>query len=688
MLLKPRVLCLLVLALGLVVPLARTQDVKEDPVLERMRKDITYLASDECEGRGVGTKGLDKAADYIAAEFKKAGLKPGGVDGTYFQPFPFATNAQLDGDSTLVLQGPGDKKIALQQGSDFQVMGTSAGVKLSAPVVFVGYGVTARGIVYDDYADVDVKGKIVIALRRLPRWNDKAKPFDGANKDELAGLEMKQFRAQAAKAAAVILVNDASEAQDALIPFATMSRGIITVGIPFLQIRREFLNDMLRESTGKKLADIEKAIDENLKPQSVELKDWRFVMDIRVKRTESPVKNVIGYIDGKGPLANEIVVVGAHYDHLGYGGFGSLGGGVAKGKIHHGADDNGSGTTSVMELARRFAAAKNPEGRKMVFMTFTAEERGLIGSRHYCRVEPLFPLKDTAAMFNLDMVGRVNPRLLKIDAKSVSLSDENGNHAKKHDLADNCKFFRQTKTRDGNTKEEIKDGLDAEILQKIPAKGLSALVRTDAKTGKVIEITILDNPRLLALGMASSKGFEALINKHNPGFDVVKDNSVFGASDHYSFYQQKIPVIFFWTGTHPDYHRPTDTSDKINVPGMKRIADYAEKIIDDLRTMPTRPEFAGAGSTFTGGGPKGPRLGILPDYTFGGKGLRLEDVPKGGPADTAGLKKNDVIIEIAGKAIADVNAYSAVMASQKSGVAIDIKILRDGKEMTLKVTPK
>src|ERR1051325_5193524 len=108
MLLKPRVLCLLVLALGLVVPLARTQDVKEDPVLERMRKDITYLASDECEGRGVGTKGLDKAADYIAAEFKKAGLKPGGVDGTYFQPFPFATNAQLDGDSTLVLQGPGD----------------------------------------------------------------------------------------------------------------------------------------------------------------------------------------------------------------------------------------------------------------------------------------------------------------------------------------------------------------------------------------------------------------------------------------------------------------------------------------------------------------------------------------------------------------------------------------------------
>ncbi len=613
MLLKLRVLGFFVCALGLVSLVAQsahTQNAKEDPVLERMRKDITYLASEECEGRGVGTKGLDKAAEYIADQFKKAGLKPGGINGTYFQPFPFATNATLDGDSSLTLIGPGEKDRVLKQGTDFQVMGTSASAKLTAPVVFVGYGVTARGIKYDDYAGVDVKDKIVIALRRLPRWNDKAKPFDGANKDELAGLEIKQFRAQAAKAAAVILVNDASEAKDALIPFATMSKGIITVGIPFLQLKREILDEMLRDGAGKKLEEIEKDIDANLKPQSASLKNWQMTLNVKVKRTEHPVKNVIAYIDGKGPLADEIVVVGAHYDHLGYGGFGSLAGGGAKGKIHHGADDNGSGTTAVMELARRFTATKNPDGRKMVFMTFTAEERGLIGSRHYCRVEPLFPLKSTAAMFNLDMVGRLK----------------------------------------------------------------------DAPEGA--------KSKLLALGMDSGKGFEELVTKHNPGFDVVKDKSVFGASDHYSFYQQKIPVIFFWTGTHPDYHRPTDTSDKINVPGMRRITDYAEKIIDDLRTMPNRPDFTGVGNPATVGGPKGPRLGIIPDYTFGGKGLRIEGVSKAGPAELGGLKANDVIIEIAGKSVADITAYSAAMASQKIGATIEIKILRDTKEMTLKVTLK
>lgn len=603
---------LVLFALGvtaLFVPTASTQDTKEDASLERMRKDVTYLASDECEGRGVGTKGLDKAADYIADQFKKAGLKPGGVDGTYFQPFPFATNAQLDGESELILQGPKDKKIALKQGAEFQIMGTSAAAKLSAPLVFVGYGVTARGIEYDDYAGVDVKGKIVIALRRLPRWNDKDKPFDGIHKEELAALEYKHQRAQAAKAAGILLVNDSIEANDALIPFGNMAKGIITVSIPYGQIKRAQLDMILQESAGKKLADIEKAIDESLKPQSVELKGWRVAMDLKVKRQETPVKNVIALLEGKGPRAKEIVVVGGHYDHLGFGGAGSLGGAGGKGKIHHGADDNASGTSAVIELARRFAARKDRDGRTMVFMTFTAEERGLIGSRHYCRVEPLFPIKDTVAMFNLDMVGRL----------------------------------------------------------KEP---------TDEKKSK-----------LLAIGIESGKGFEELVNKHNADFDVTKDRTVFGASDHFSFYQQRIPVLFFWTGTHPDYHRPSDTSDKINVAGMKRITDYSERIVNELRTQETRPEYVPIKTTFTPGA-KGPRLGIVPDYMFGGKGVRAEDVSAGGPADMAGLKKNDVIVQIAGMPIANLTDYQKVMASQKVNTTIEIRVLRDSKEVSLKVMLK
>jgi hypothetical protein len=373
-------------------------------------------------------------------------------------------------------------------------------------------------------------------------------------------------------------------------------------------MKRTVLNRILQESTGKSLQDFEKAIDADLKPHTSLLKNVQITLDVKVKRQETIVKNVIGVLEGSGPLANETIVIGAHYDHLGYGGPGSLAP-KEKGKIHHGADDNGSGTTSVIELARRFGAMKERQGRRMVFMTFTAEERGLIGSRHYCQ-DPLFPLKDTAAMFNLDMVGRL--------------------------------------------KDPPKDG----------------------------------KSKLLVLGTASSKGFEDLVMKLNPGFDIVKDGSVFGASDHFSFYQKNIPVLFFWTGTHPDYHRPTDTSDKINVPGMKRIVDFSERVINELRTDPKRPEFTPIKSTFTGGGPKGPRMGILPDYEFGGKGVRIDGVSAGGPAAEAGMKQGDIIIEIGGAAIPNVDGYMKALQSQKAGVTIQVKVLRDSKEVQLKVTPK
>ena len=610
MLVKLHRVLLLAFFLGMIAQSAFTQDAKDDAIHARMKKDIFFLASDECEGRGIGTKGLDLAAEYIAKQFKEAGLKPGGVNGTYFQPFPFATGAELAGDSTLTLNGPQGQKIPLKQGVDFQVMGSSAPGKVSAPIVFVGYGVTAKGMAYDDYAGVNTKGAAVAAIRRLPRWTSKDMPFDGAFKDELASLDSKHSRAQLAKAAALILVNDATELpNDELVKFQTMAAGISTMSIPYIHIKRSVFDDIIRSSTGMTLAETEKAIDGDLKPRSAALQGWSVAFDVKVKRTENMVKNVIGYLDGKGPLANEIVVVGAHYDHLGYGGQGSLAP-QQKGKIHYGADDNGSGSTSVMELARRFAAIKDREGRKIVFMTFTAEERGLIGSRHYTRIEPLFPLKDTVAMFNLDMVGRL--------------------------------------------KDPVKEGTKS---------------------------------KLLVLGIDSGKGFGELVTKFNPGFDVVKDTSVFGASDHYSFYVQKIPVLFFFTGTHPDYHRPSDTPDKINIPGMKRVADYAERIINHWSIDPKRPEYAAIATTFKAG-PKGPRFGILPDYTFGGKGLSIEGVTPGGPADMGGIKKGDIIIDIAGKKIGNVEGYMTALGQQKSGVAVDVRILRDGKEMQLKVTPK
>src|SRR5262249_33728133 len=171
---------------------------------------------------------------------------------------------------------------------------------------------------------------------------------------------------------------------------------------------RSVVNSMLHSCLGSTLEEIERDIDRDMQPRSAPLKGWKATVEVNVSRQLIQVKNVVGVLDGSGPLAKETVIVGAHYDHLGYGGSGSLAPDRKKKQIHHGADDNGSGTTSIMELARRFGQMRNREGRRLVFIAFSGEETGLLGSAHYCK-KPIFPLKDTVTMVNLDMVGRLRP---------------------------------------------------------------------------------------------------------------------------------------------------------------------------------------------------------------------------------------------------------------------------------------
>jgi hypothetical protein len=598
--------------LGLLLLLGTAAANNEELIEARMRKDVTFLASDECEGRGIETAGIEKAAAYIAAEFAQAGLKPGEPEGSYFQPFTVGGQSRQDGQSTLTLKGPLGQEIELTAGSDFQVMGLSGAGTASAPLIFVGFGATAPGVGYDDYKNIDVTGKIVIILRHTPRWNNKELPFDGANKDEHAGLEKKNGLAESNKAAAVLLVNDQTEAAagDKLMPFtyiASASAG----SIPAVQIRREVIDMVFQSALGTSLVDMEKAIDRDLQPRSAALPGWTTTVTTKVKRTSITCKNIIGVAEGAGPLANETVVIGAHYDHLGYGGRGSRTKEPNKKQIHHGADDNGSGTTSIIELARRFGAMKDRQGRRLVFIAFSAEEVGLLGSRHYCNKDPIFPLAETVAMVNIDMVGRL--------------------------------------PEDSETK-----------------KG-----------------------KLIVEGVGTAKAFGPLIDKLNPGFLLSKKQGGTGPSDHDSFYRKKIPVFFFWTGTHADYHRPTDTSDKINVPGMRRIVDLAESVILDLASNPARPEYVQVASKSSpGAGKGGPKLGIMPNYDEDKEGVLIGGVTDDGPAAKAGLKEGDLIVEMAGKAVTSLNTYMVIMAQQQSGQPIEISILRGGKKLNLKVVPQ
>jgi hypothetical protein len=560
----------------------------------RLKRDVTFLASPLCEGRGPNTDGINRAAAYIADQFKQAGLKP-GVGNSYFQPF------RINGAvGSLNLTGPQGQRIGLQPHTQFNPLGSEQEGWAAGRVVFAGYGLSTS--TYDDYANLDVKDKIVVVLRDTPRAGTA-----GRSKEWLTAAQFVTKLSVALKkgACAVLLVNDAETAQDSDRPldysYTRLTRG--GKRLPAACIRRDVLEWML--PAGVSLRDIEKGIDRDLKPSSFALPGWSARLEVK-KGELIPLKNVVGVLAGAGPLASETVVIGAHYDHLGYGSTSSLTN-SKRSQIHYGADDNGSGTTAIMELARRFAAVKDRQGRRLVFVAFSGEELGLFGSRHYCN-KPPFPLDRTAAMYNLDMVGRL---------------------------------------------------------------------RTDAKTGK---------GRLLTEGHGTAKPFKPLIDNLAKQYDftLTSKASGFGPSDHASFCGKKVPVLFVWTGVHADYHRPTDTADKIDVAGMRRIVDMSQETIAELARMdkPAFIEVKGDPGRRPSGGP---RLGFRPGYGGETAGVEVEGVTAGGPAEKGGVKDGDVIVALAGKPVKDLRTYMVIMSNQKKGDTIDVEVVRKGNKVKLKV---
>ncbi len=387
------------------------------PAEKRLRDDVTYLAADEREGRGPGTKGIEEAADYIAAVFKSSGLKPApGADG-YFQHFTLTGAPTLGKDQELAFSGPKDKKMEGRFKTDFTPLAIGiSGTPKQVPIVFAGYGITATDetlkIDYDDYAGVDVKNKAVLILRREPQDDNDKSPFDGRRTSRYATFQRKATNAYQHGAAAVLLVNDRlgiAGKKDEVIRFDLAGSHPFS-RIPFVMLTRELADQLLAAAGQPSLSKLEEDIDAELKPQSRELAGWTLGGRFAVNHDETPTKNVVGVLEGVGPLADETVIIGGHYDHLGRGGLmsGSLTFPPSH-DIHNGADDNASGTTMVLELARRMGARRDPPPRRIVFMAFSGEERGLLGSQYYVD-HPLIPLSSTVMMFNCDMVGRLNDK--------------------------------------------------------------------------------------------------------------------------------------------------------------------------------------------------------------------------------------------------------------------------------------
>ncbi len=383
---------------------------------ERIKNDVYFLAADAQEGRAPGTEGIERAADHIAGVFKKLGLKtaPGADD--YFQHFKIAGTPRLTGSQALAFTGPDGKRIAGELDRDFRPLslGVTGSVK-GVEIAFVGYGITARDagrkLDYDDYAGIDVKGKAVLLLRHEPQHEDEKSPFDGKRSSTYATFRHKATNAFQHGAVAVLFANDQAslgQSDDSLMRF--LSGGSEpNSNLPFVMVKRALADQMLKAAGGPVLADVEKAIDKDLKPQSRVLKGLKVDVKVDIDRPAIDTKNVVGVLEGTGPQADETVVIGGHYDHVGRGGL--LSGSLApfSHDIHNGADDNASGTSMVLELARRIASRQDAPPRRVVFMAFSGEERGLLGSQYYVE-HPLYPLESTVLMINCDMVGRLNDK--------------------------------------------------------------------------------------------------------------------------------------------------------------------------------------------------------------------------------------------------------------------------------------
>ena len=387
----------------------------------RLRDAVGYLASDELEGRGLGTRGIELAAGYIAEQFEQAGLRTDHYQGSPFQRFHRTERKALTGRNTLQVQGPDAAARSLSLRREYTPLSFTTSAEFDLPVVFAGYGITATEAGYDDYANLDVQGKAVILLRHEPLQTDPSSPLDGDRNSPHAFIGRKVTNAAQHGAAAVLLCTDAHTLrqrqassgtpelltdaglalQDSLLNFhvrGTSGHGLI----PVLQVQRDVIEQMVAQATAGELSELERQIDNSFAPRSCPLAGWSVAGEVQVGRVAGDLKNVIATLEGVGPLAEETVVVGAHYDHLGYGSFGSLAAGERA--VHNGADDNASGTAVMLELARQLAARPVPLSRRVLFIAFTAEESGLVGSQHYA-AHALVPLDQTVAMLNLDMIG-------------------------------------------------------------------------------------------------------------------------------------------------------------------------------------------------------------------------------------------------------------------------------------------
>ena len=534
------------------------QQMPDADVLDQMRFDVKYLASDLLEGREAGMPGEKLAVDYVAAKFGNVGLMPYGDSATYVQSFSFNAEPVLGAVNTLQV---GRKRMKL--GEEFFPLAYSSSGAVRTKLVKVGFGIQAPELGQDDYAGLEVKGFVAAMRIGSPDGIHPHSKFLAYH-----DLHARAEKAVALGAVAVVFYNDDPDVEAPEKGFSPKVQG---VGVPVVYL------------TGK-VSDL--IVDGN-----------PFAANVNIERTQRTAHNVVGLLDnGK----ENVIVIGAHLDHLGYGAEGSLYRGDPA--IHNGADDNASGVAVMLQLARDLAEMDQARANDYLFIAFSGEEKGLYGSNYWTK-HPTLPISTLNYMINLDMVGRLD---------TASAIGVNG-------------------------------------------------VGTSPTWAEVDRVLV-------------------------GGLKVKTTASGIGPSDHTSFYLQGVPAIHFFTGSHSDYHKPSDDEEKINYDGMLRVTRFIESLVstlnDDGKLAFTKTEDANA--------EEAPRfkvtLGVVPDYLYDGKGMRIDGITEGKPASNAGLHVGDVVVRLGAIDVNDMMSYMKALAAFNKGDTAPVRVMREGKEVTTNVT--
>lgn len=563
---------------------------------QELKDHIAYLASDEMKGRFTGSEECLEAANYIGKQFEDSGLNP-LFDNGYKQTFPFISGVEFECENSVGLNINGEN-VSLTLSEDFIPAPFSDNISTESELVFIGYGLSVPSLNYDDYDSIDVKDKIVLALRFNPEYDNPHSEFD-----QYSSFRHKTTVARENGAGAIIFVNGylPNLDEDKLMDFKCDGASSVA-GIGAIQIKRNFAEQLFK-SQGLNIEEYQKKISESKKPDSFVFKNIRVKIKTGVKEVTKDSWNVAGYLEGNdSQLKNEYIVVGAHFDHLGMGETGSLYRGDTL-QIHNGADDNASGTAGILELAEKLANEKDKLKRSVIFASFSGEELGLLGSAYFVDHSPV-PVENISTMINMDMIGRLN-----------------------------------------------------------------------------------EEDELIVYGTGTSPGWKELLNSSNSyNFNLTFHDEGYGPSDHSSFYAKDIPVLFFFTGTHPDYHRPTDDADKINYSGEEKVLHYVSDIAFNIDTAREKPEYVNVPRK-----DKGTRrgwkvyVGTIPDYAADIEGLRLSGVSEGGPAQKGGLQSGDIMIDFGGRKISNIYDYVYALQEHVPGDVVEIIVKRNDEEIKLQV---